>query len=143
MALPEPDAEPAPEREIEVSARALAIAGGVLLALLILGGVVAAVRLPRATVAVTLKQQPVQAELLYDVTTNGAPLDPGVTLVATANPITTEVVFETTLPTTGKRLEPDQPAAGTVRLANIAPTEVTVAAGTDRHHRRWCRVCLC
>jgi hypothetical protein len=64
------------------------------------------------------------------VTANGAPLDSSVALVAMAKPITTEIVFETTLPTTGKRLEPDQPATGAVRLANVAPTEVTVAAGT-------------
>jgi hypothetical protein len=89
----------------------------------------AALLMPRATVAVTLERMPFQAEVVYDVRVGAGTEGSGV-LTIPATPVTTEVAVERTVPTTGRRLEPDGVAVAPVRFANPNPDPVTVEAET-------------
>ncbi len=106
----------------------LAIAAAVLLAL---GALAAALLMPRATVAVTLRTAPVSGSAILDVTADGQPLDGGATMAVAATPIEVEVAFSGSVPVSGTRAEPDATAAGTVRFANPAAEPVVVSAGTE------------
>jgi len=108
----------------------IALAGVAVLALVVVAG---ALLMPRVTVAVTLDRVPFQTEAVYDVgaaaAPAAAPADPAAIAVP-ATPLTAEVTVERTVPTTGRRLEPDGVAAAPVRFANPNPVPVTVAPET-------------
>ena len=86
------------------------------------------VLLPRAEVAVVLKRVPVRGEVTYE-TASGERSGDGASAIP-VEPVTVDVTFEGEIPTTGTRAEPDQVAAGKVRLRNPTAGEVTVEKGT-------------
>jgi hypothetical protein len=113
-----------------LSPRSLPVLIAIAIAAIALIAVVVTLLLPRADVRVVLKSEPVHAELVYDVTADGDPLGTGADQVVAGEPLTLDVVYQGSIPTTGSRSEPDQTAAGTVRLANPTGEEQTVQAGT-------------
>lgn len=86
--------------------------------------------LPSARVRLELASLPINAELLFDVTTDGQPLDDRAAFALAGELVEMTVVVEASLPTTGVQVVPDGVATGTVRLANPAPAEVSIEAGT-------------
>jgi hypothetical protein len=106
--------------------RAALIAAGALIALV---GIVYLL-LPGATVAITLKRQPLAGDVVYDITTTGQPLDGGASVAIAAEPATTQVTWEGQIPVTGVRVEPTDRASGPIVFANPTDAEVRVDAGT-------------
>lgn len=86
--------------------------------------------LPSARVRLDLASLPIDTELLFDVTADGRPLDGRAAFALTGEPVEMDVVVEVSLPTSGVQVVPDGVAAGTVRLANPTPAEVSIAAET-------------
>lgn len=86
--------------------------------------------LPSARVRLELASLPIDTDLLFDVTADGQPLDERAAFALIGEPVELDVVVEVSLPTTGVEVVPDGVAAGTVRLANPTPAEVSIAAGT-------------
>ncbi len=86
--------------------------------------------LPRATVALTLKQQPVRGELVYAILPVDEEPSDGVDVVIGGQQVEQEVIYEASIPTTGTRAEPDAVASGTVRLSNPNTEEITIEAGS-------------
>src|SRR5581483_8705720 len=106
--------------------RALLIAAGALIALV---GIVYLL-LPGATVAITLKRQPLAGDVVYDITTTGQPLDGGASVAIAAEPATTQVTWEGKIPVTGVRVEPTDRASGPIVFANPTDAAIRVDAGT-------------
>ncbi len=121
-------AGPAWRRRLPERRRPLLVGAAVAAVALIAAAI--ALLLPRAEVSVVLRRAPVRAELLFDVTVDGTPLEEGAAFAVQGEPATVDVAFEGTIPTTGTRTEPDGTAGGTVRLANPTAEEITVEAGT-------------
>jgi hypothetical protein len=107
----------------------LAIGAAALVALLVAGGVVAFL-LQTATVSITVKRQPVTAELTYAVITPGQTAPAGGEFTLTAEPVSMRVPHSLTIPVTGEIREPDGVASGTIALRNAGETEEQIAAGT-------------
>ncbi|MDQ3043715.1 MAG: baseplate J/gp47 family protein [Chloroflexota bacterium] len=101
------------------------------LALLAIGAGIWAL-LPRATVTLELKRQPLSGEVRYQVVAPGsaAPVAEGVAFVITGEMLSEELTLEASIPTTGGRGEPDQTATGAVRFANPTAEEITLDQGT-------------
>lgn len=112
------------------SGRMIASVLGVILVAAALAVGAAVLFLPRATVAITLKQQPVRGELIYAVLPPGQEGGQGVAFTVAGQPIEQEVTYEAAIPATGSRVEPDAPASGTVRLSNPNTEEITLDAGS-------------
>ena len=106
---------------------ALAVA----IALLLIGAAVWAL-IPRATVALVLKRQPLSGEVRYQVVAPGAAANvaEGVAFVITGQMLSEELTLKASIPTTGGRAEPDQTAGGAVRFANPTAEEITLEEGT-------------
>lgn len=102
-----------------------------LLALLVLAALFAIrFAVPRAVVRIVPKSVPVEASLLFDVTSDGQPIDDQAAFALKPQSREVEVVWEGSVPVTGVRLEPDAAATGPIELRNVAPEPVTVDAGT-------------
>ena len=106
------------------------LTGGLAAAVLVASLVVAALILPRATVVLTLKTQPVATEFVIGVSASGDAPPQGVDVVVTAEPLRADVTGEWSVTTTGTRREGVEPATGTVALANPNPVAATLPAGT-------------
>ncbi len=100
--------------------------GSVLVALLIVM-VALAVVVPTATVAVTPETRQVTESLVYGVRGASVVLEAGIVPFD----VTTDLQFETSIPTTGERFVPDGSAAGQVTLSNASTVEQSVPAGTE------------
>ncbi len=120
---------PPTRRGARPSGRMVAAVLGVVLIAAALGVGAAILLLPRATVAVTLKQQPVRGELVYAILPAGAEPSQGVDVTISGQTIEQDVTYEASIPTTGTRVEPDAPASGTVRLSNPNREEIRIDAG--------------
>jgi hypothetical protein len=114
-------------RQQTATGRRLVIAAAVVV---VLGLVVAvgALLMPRATVAVTLERIPFRAEVVYDIGVD--PTAEAGVIPVPAEAVTVDVAVERTIPTTGRRLEPDGVAAAPVRFANPNAEPVTVPSDT-------------
>jgi hypothetical protein len=114
-------------RQKTATGRRLVIAAAVVV---VLGLVVAvgALLMPRATVAVTLERIPFRAEVVYDIGVD--PTAEAGVIPVPAEAVTVDVAVERTIPTTGRRLEPDGVAAAPVRFANPNAEPVTVPSDT-------------
>lgn len=121
---------PPARRGTRPSARMVASVLGAILIAATLAVAAAILLLPRATVAVTLKQQPVRGELVYAILPEGAEPGQGVDLTINGQPVEQEISYEATIQTTGTRSEPDAAASGTVRLSNPNTEEITIEAGS-------------
>jgi hypothetical protein len=102
-----------------------------LLVLLVLGAL-AAMRflVPRAVIAIVPRTEPVSASLVFDVTADGQPLDGEAAFALPLQSRTLEVTWTGSMPVSGVRVEPVDPATAPVELRNPSPEPVTVAAGT-------------
>ena len=90
------------------------------------GGYAAVITLPSASITVTPQQQPVEATLTYGVATDGATWDILIEPTTTGRTVTANA----SMPTTGTRIEPDQPASGTVLITNPLTWDVAISVGT-------------
>ncbi len=113
-------------RNLPLPARIAVVA----VAVLLVAALGYAILAPRAAIRVALAREPVAATLIYDVTADGSPLDPGAELAIEAERQTVDVLFDASIPTTGTRAEPDQTATGEIRLANPMAEEIRVERGT-------------
>ena len=77
------------------------------------------------------KTAPVAASLLFDVTTDGQPLDDGAAFTLTAQPRNVDVVWTGSAPVTGVRKEPDATASGPIELRNASSEPLVVDQGTE------------
>jgi hypothetical protein len=125
----EPAEEPRPPKLANPPRRWLFVAA--LLVLLVLGAL-AAMRflVPRAVITIAPRTAPVTASLVFDVTADGQPLDGEAAFALPLQSRTLEVTWTGSLPVSGVRVEPVDPATAPVELRNPSPEPVTVAAGT-------------
>ena len=87
---------------------------------------IVALLVPTATVTLTPAVAPIAANYTYGVAAPGVAYD----LTLEPRSISTTLVFNATIPTTGERFEPDAPARGEVLLTNATTAEITIPAGT-------------
>lgn len=117
-------------RSLPIPAKRLGFGAGAILLLAAIA-LVAAYLLQTATVSLTVKRQPVTAELTYAVVSPGAEAPDGAAFSIDAAPVTLEVPYRETIPVTGELREPDQVATGTVALRNPTDAPVEIAEGTS------------
>ena len=103
------------------------VVGG--MALVVLTVLAVALLMPRATVAVTLERVPVEGTLRYAIGLTGAS-GAGSEIAIPATPVTVEVRTQSSVPATGRLLEPDGTATAPVLFANPNPAPVTIEPGT-------------
>ena len=108
--------------------RPIVVTGAVALAVLLWFGLNYLV--PTATVKLRLAAMPINSSLVFDVTATGEPRDDEAAIALKGTPRQVSVTYEGTLPTTGRRAEPDAVASGTVRFANPTAGDITIDVGT-------------
>ena len=86
--------------------------------------------LPQAVVAIVPKTAPVAGAVLFDVTSDGQPIDEQAAFALTPQERQIEVVWEGTAPVTGVRVEPDGTASSAIELRNASTKPLSVEAGT-------------
>ena len=86
--------------------------------------------LPQAVVTIVPKMVPVAGSVLFDVTSDGQPIDQQAAFALTPQQRQVEVVWEGTAPVTGVRVEPDGTASSAIELRNASAEPQTVEAGT-------------
>jgi hypothetical protein len=118
----EPAAGNPPRRWLPVAA---ALAALVVAAVLVIRFVV-----PQAVVTIVPRSDPVAASVVFDVTTDGQPIDDEAAFALTARPRQIEVVWEGAAPVTGVRVEPDGTASSPIELRNASAEPVVVDAAT-------------
>ena len=130
----ESDGEPTPESDQERAPAnpprrwlpvAAALVGLVVVALLGIRFV-----LPQAVVKIVPRTAPVVGAIVFDVTTDGQPIDEEAAFALTPQQRQIEVVWEGTAPVTGVRVEPDGTASSAIELRNASAEPLTVEAGT-------------
>jgi hypothetical protein len=99
-------------------------------ALILIGVAAAFFLVPRATVAVHLKEQPLNASIVYGVSTEGASPQVGSEVTVTGETVEADVTVESTTAATGEKSVPDKAASGMVVLSNPTSKEVTLEKGT-------------
>ncbi len=120
------------EIERAPSPRTLLVGAVAALAVIVLLGFVASYYfLPRATIAIELKREPLREESILGVAPAGAAALPDTDLAVPAQPIVADVTISLSAPTTGEKSLPDKPAAGPIRLSNPTDAEITVPRGTE------------
>jgi hypothetical protein len=99
---------------------------------LIVVGAVLAMRfiLPQAVVTIVPRSAPVAASVLFDITTDGKPIDDGASFSLQPQSRILDVVWTGSAPVTGVRVEPDGTAAGPIELRNPSSDPAIVEAGT-------------
>ena len=110
--------------------RAVALVGGVLAGVLLLG-MAGSVWLRSATVRVTLKRQPVASEVLFGVRTKGVDQIDGAAFMVDASPVRFTTTYTTTVPVTGTVTEQTEAANGELQLRNIGDDAVEIPADTE------------
>ena len=103
--------------------------GAVMLVVLALY-VILAYLAPSATVRVELASLPINSGIIFDVTTDGQPLDGDAAFALRGEPVELTVTSSVSMATTGVETIPDGVAAGSIRFANPTPVEVTIEPGT-------------
>ena len=124
-----PTFDPGRRRSVAMRRR-IALVGGVLAAVLLLG-MVGSVWLRSATVRVTLKRQPVASEVRFGVRTEGVEQIDGAAFMVDGSPVSFESTYRTTVPVTGTVTEQTAPATGELQLRNIGDEDVAIPAGTE------------
>jgi hypothetical protein len=124
--VPETDRERAPEnpprRWLPVAAALVVLVVAALLGIRFV--------LPQAVVTIVPKTAPVAGSLVFDVTSDGQPIDQQAAFALTPEQRQIEVVWEGTVPVTGVRVEPDGTASSAIELRNASAEPLTVEAGT-------------
>ena len=85
---------------------------------------------PQAVVTIIPRSAPVAASVVFDVTTDGQPIDGEAAFALTARPRQTQVIWEGAAPVTGVRVEPDGTASSPIELRNASGEPLVVDAGT-------------
>jgi hypothetical protein len=86
--------------------------------------------LPQAVVTIVPRTAPVAGAVVFDVTSDGQPIDEQAAFALKLQERQIEVVWEGAAPVTGVRVEPDGTASSTIELRNASAEPLTVAAGT-------------
>lgn len=86
--------------------------------------------LPQAVVTIVPRTAPVAGAVMFDVTTDGRPIDEQAVFAVTPQHRQIEVVWEGSAPVTGVRVEPDGTASSPIELRNAAAEPLVVEAGT-------------
>ncbi len=86
--------------------------------------------LPQAVVTIVPRTAPVAGAIVFDVTTDGRPIDEQAAFAVTPQQRQVEVVWEGSAPVTGVRVEPDGTASSVIELRNASPEPLVVEAGT-------------
>lgn len=128
------DGEPVPEIDQERGPsnpprRWLPVAAA-LLALVVAALVGLRFVLPQAVVTIVPRTAPVSAAIVFDVTSDGRPIDDQAAFAVTPQRRQVEVVWDGSAPVTGVRVEPDGTASSAIDLRNAATEPLTVEAGT-------------
>ena len=76
--------------------------------------------LPQAVVKIVPRTAPVAGAIVFDVTTDGQPIDEEAAFALTPQQRQIEVVWEGTAPVTGVRVEPDGTASSAIELRNAS-----------------------
>ena len=124
VAEPEPERAPAnpPRRWLPVAAALVALVVAALLGIRFI--------LPQAVVTIVPRTAPVAGAVVFDVTTDGQPIDEQAAFALTPQQRQVDVVWEGTAPVTGVRVEPDGTASSPIELRNAASEPLVVEAGT-------------
>ncbi len=85
---------------------------------------------PQAVVRIVPRSAAVAASVMFDVTTDGQPIDAEAAFALTADEREIEVVWEGAAPVTGVRVEPDGTASSPIELRNASGEPIVVDAGT-------------
>ena len=86
--------------------------------------------LPQAVVTIVPRTAPVAAAVVFDVTSDGRPIDEQAAFALTPQQRQIEVVWEGSAPVTGVRVEPDGTASSPIELRNASAEPLVVEAGT-------------
>jgi hypothetical protein len=94
-------------------------------------GLAAAIFLvPRATIAVHLKETPVSSSINFGISTDPSAVQSGSELTITGGTVEADVTVESSAPATGQKSVPDKTASGKVVFSNPTTKEVTLDKGT-------------
>jgi hypothetical protein len=126
----EPVAEPEPERALANPPRRWLPVAAALVALVIAALLGIRFILPQAVVTIVPRTAPVAGAVVFDVTTDGRPIDEQAAFALTLQQRQVDVVWEGTAPVTGVRVEPDGTASSPIELRNAASEPLVVEAGT-------------
>jgi hypothetical protein len=126
----EPVAEPEPERALANPPRRWLPVAAALVALVIAALLGIRFILPQAVVTIVPRTAPVAGAVVFDVTTDGRPIDEQAAFALTLQQRQVDVVWEGTVPVTGVRVEPDGTASSPIELRNAASEPQVVEAGT-------------
>src|SRR5215213_2090295 len=126
----EPVAEPEPERALANPPRRWLPVAAALVALVIAALLGIRFILPQAVVTIVPRTAPVAGAVVFDVTTDGRPIDEQAAFTLTLQQRQVDVVWEGTAPVTGVRVEPDGTASSPIELRNAASEPLVVEAGT-------------
>jgi hypothetical protein len=123
---PEPDREQTsanpPRRWLPVAAALVVLVVAALLGIRFV--------LPQAVVTIVPRTAPVAGAIVFDVTSDGQPIDEQAAFALTPQERQVEVVWEGTAPVTGVRVEPDGTASSAIELRNASAEPLAVEAGT-------------
>jgi hypothetical protein len=125
-----PVAEPEPERALANPPRRWLPVAAALVALVIAALLGIRFILPQAVVTIVPRTAPVAGAVVFDVTTDGRPIDEQAAFALTLQQRQVDVVWEGTAPVTGVRVEPDGTASSPIELRNAASEPLVVEAGT-------------
>jgi hypothetical protein len=129
--LEEPITAPEPiERPKQDRRKLYGIAAAAVVVLILIGAVVAFFLVPRATVAVHLKEQPLNGSIVYGVATEGASPQSGSEVTVVGGTVEADVTVESSTAATGHKSVPDKTALGKIVLSNPTSKEVTLDKGT-------------
>jgi hypothetical protein len=124
--VPESDRERAPvnppRRWLPVAAALVALVVAALLGIRFV--------LPQAVVTIVPRTAPVAAAMVFDVTTDGQPIDDEAAFAMAPQQRQVEVVWEGSAPVTGVRVEPDGTASSAIELRNASAEPLVVESGT-------------
>lgn len=120
------EAEPRPRTARGKSLLRWLVGAAVLVALV--AGVYLAIQfaIPSATIAITPDGADVQSTVLFDVASDGAPLDEQAAFALVPGTTQVTVTWEGSTPATGSRAVPDATATGSVELRNAGAEPITV-----------------
>jgi hypothetical protein len=124
--IPETEGEPAsenpPRRWLPVAAALVTLIVAALLGIRFV--------LPQAKVTIVPRTAAVASAVVFDVTSDGQPIDEQAAFALAPQERQIEVVWEGTAPVTGVRIEPDGTASSAIELRNASAEPLTVEAGT-------------
>lgn len=109
--------------------KAFAIAGAVVAAAIVIGLAAALFFVPRATIAVHLKEAPLTSSIIYGISTDTSP-QTGSELTITGGTAEADVAVDSSVPATGQKQVPDKTATGKVVFSNPTSKQVVLDKGT-------------